>query len=48
MPGREAGSAVLTSRIRWGRIMVAAILSEVGVIGVLFAAIAAYTLRRLR
>ena len=44
MPGREAGSAVLTSRIRWGRIMVAAILSEVGVIGVLFAAIAAYTL----
>ena len=44
MPGREAGSTVPTSRIRWGRVMVAAIMSEVGVIGVLFAAIAAHTL----
>ena len=43
MPGRETGPAGATSRIRWGRIVVAAIMSEVGVIAVLFAAIAAYT-----
>src|SRR5688572_17662500 len=31
------------SRIRWGRILFAAVMSEVGVIAVLFAAIASYT-----
>ena len=44
MPGRVTGSKGSTSRIRWGRIVVAAIMSEVGVLAVLFAAIGAYTL----
>jgi hypothetical protein len=35
---------VRTTPIRWGRIVIAAVLSEVGVIAVLFAAIAAYTM----
>ena len=34
----------MTSRIRWGRIAIAAVMSEAGVIAVLFAAIAVYTL----
>lgn len=32
-----------TSRIRWGRIVIGAVMSEVGVIAALFAAIAVYT-----